>query len=756
MDLKMKINQVLRTGDKFNGTAVVNSVLFDGNKTGDNDYKIAQVKILSVENEEHKSLVNKSIKVKGYIKDEDKSQFAFKGIAQENNKYGMQISLILAYPDVDITSRKSLLAYLERVVTKNQFEELNATFKDPVEPLWNEDREGLMMVKGIGKVRVETLIQKFQHLKLELKYIREFAEFDIEQDVSRRLTEQYTGNLKGLVYYLQNDIYGLQLKTTLSFDEVDRIYLNNGGKADSDYRINGIVISEFYNKRKEGHTVVDMSDITRAVSCYVYFENANVAIKEFLDKQPEKYIKITEYEYSYKDIYNLELTIAKEINRLQRTKRDFLAHDVSRIVEEQERINGFAYTKDQIDAVLKILESPVVTLEGPSGTGKTKSVKLLLEVLRANNYSFAQCALAGKASNVMANATGYEASTIHRLLGPSLEGLGYAHDAERQLPFDVIIVDEFSMVDVDLLSSLLIAVKDGAKVVLVGDMGQLEPIGIQVMRPFVESGIIPAFKYTKIHRQAEKSAIITDSIGLRNGVNPLGDEYITGKFTHGELQDLTYYVGDEDSKLLKGGFFRFRDLCKEGVSVMDIQIITQTKKTCYTFNKSCQALVNPPVQGEMTMTKNFGGNEYVFRKGTKVINTVNNYGTVTEDGAKLPVYNGSMGIVQRVREVGNKTEILIDFEGVGLVVMDSPKTLDYAYAVTVHKVQGSQFKHTIAVIANNQRMNTRQLLYTAMTRSQLTCDIYISSNSLSTCVNSNSMYTKKTNLCDMLKNFKNY
>lgn len=748
----MKINQILKVGDKVNGTAQIKYVKF----SGEEDFKIANVKILSVENEEQKELVGKHINVTGNIKDEDKDRFRFMGITKDNITYGMQLGLTLAYPDVDITSRKSLLAYLKRIVTKLQYEELVKTFDDPIEPLWNEDREALLQVKGIGKVRVETLVERFQHLKLELKYIREFAEYEIEPRVSKILTDYYAGNLKSLMFYLENDIYSLMSKVKLSFDDVDTIYLRNGGTADSDYRLNGIASALFYKKRDEGHTIVDMSDITRAISEYVYFDDPSGKVKDLLDRQEDKYVKITKYEYSLKTLYDAELLIAKEINRLQFTQKNFLAQGLNRIINEQEKINGFAYTDEQTQAVLKILASPVVTLEGPSGTGKTKSVKLLLEVLRANNYTFAQCALAGKASNVMANATGYEASTIHRLLGPNLQGLGYAHDAENKLPYDVIIVDEFSMVDVDLMSALVVAIKDGAKLVLVGDMGQLEPIGIQVMRPFVESGIIPAFKYTKIHRQAEKSAIITDSIGLRKGINPLGDGYITGKFTHGELQDLTYYVGDEDSKLLKGGFFRFRDLCKEGVSVMDIQIITQTKKTCYTFNKSCQALVNPPVQGETVMSKKINGYDFIFRKGTKVINTVNNYDTVTEDGAKLPVYNGSMGIVQRVREVGNKTEILIDFEGVGLVVMDSPKSLDYAYAVTVHKVQGSQFKHTIAVIANNQRMNTRQLLYTAMTRSQLTCDIYISSNSLNTCVNSNSMYTKKTNLCDMLKNFKNY
>ena len=177
----------------------------------------------------------------------------------------------------------------------------------------------------------------------------------------------------------------------------------------------------------------------------------------------------------------------------------------------------------------------------------------------------------------------------------------------------------------------------------------------------------------------------------------------------------------------------------------------------HTFNKICQEYVNPEVKGEEVVEKTVGNKAYVFRKGTKVINVVNNYHTVTEDGEKLPVFNGSMGIVKRIRKISaNKSEILIDFEGIGLVVMDNAKTLDYAYAVTTHKVQGSQFKHTILVLLDNQRMNTRQLLYTGMTRSQLTGDIFASYGTIQGCTLNNQMHYKRTNLCAMLKNIENF
>lgn len=749
----MKINQILNVDDKVEGTAKVEYKLF----SGDDNYKIAKVKILSVDLEEHEKLVGKQITVTGAIKDEDESQFRFSGIAVDKGSYGLQLALILAYPDVDVTSRKSLLEYLKRMVTQLQYQELTKTFEDPIEPLWNEDREALMQVKGIGKVRVELLIERFATLKLELKYIRQYAKYRIESNVSNKLTTAFVGRLASLVYQLENNVYALQYLANLTFEEADRIYLDNGGKVDDDFRLKGIINSEFLDQKFEGHTIVNQSDVTRKLNNYIYSEDINGLVRSIFEKFPEEYVSLGDYNFALKRIYDMEYTVAEEIHRLQRTQQNFLAHSIEKIVEEQETKNKFKFTDDQINAVQTILKSPVVTLEGPSGTGKTKSVKLLLEVLRANDYTFAQCALAGKASNVMANATGYNASTIHRLLEFNPQENGFNYNAENQLPHDVIVVDEFSMVDVELLGSLLVAIKDGAKLVLVGDMGQLEPIGIQVMRPFVESGIIPAFKYTKIHRQAEKSAIITDSIGLRKGVNPLGDECTTGKFTHGELQDLTYFVGDDDNKLIRGGLIRFKEYYKAGADVMDIQIITQTKATCHTFNKICQEYVNPEVKGEEVVEKTVGNKAYVFRKGTKVINVVNNYHTVTEDGEKLPVFNGSMGIVKRIRKISaNKSEILIDFEGIGLVVMDNAKTLDYAYAVTTHKVQGSQFKHTILVLLDNQRMNTRQLLYTGMTRSQLTGDIFASYGTIQGCTLNNQMHYKRTNLCAMLKNIENF
>jgi len=739
----LRIENILENGEVIAGTAETRFVKY---RSKENDFKILSATITDVENPKHERLLGKTVTFQGRIEEDDVVQFKFSGKVTINEKYGGQIRLILAYPDVDINSRESLLNFLKRYVTSLQFDELCNTFEDPIEPLWNGNKEELMKVKGIGPVRVLKLIERFEKVKDDVEFIRAYTALDIDPNVSDKLLDAFQGNLSYLLEAIKKNVYQLQyIAPRLSFKECDRIYLSNGGKEDDEIRIIEVAENSFNQIKNEGDTVTQKYEVVGHANDLV--ENPDRVITKALEEHPDRFVRHDDGRYSSFRWFAEELMVALKLTEMMNSENNISVKDFQHIIKQEEEINGFAYTEDQLNAVDLMLKNQVVMLEGYGGTGKTASVKLLCRILTENQYTFAQCALAGKASNNMANATGCPASTIHRLLAYSGT---WGYNKDNPLPQDVIIVDEISMVDVELFSALVQAIKNGNKIVVIGDLGQLEPIGIQVMRPLIESNLIPTYTYTQIHRQAAKSTIITDSIKIRNGQNPLGNMYKTGKTQEGELGDLMYFTTDDDSKVLSYSFAMFKRLIDSGEDVSDIQVITQRKADCLTINVACQQYYQNGIKKKLsqnTVSKTFDSVEVTFHEGDKVINISNNYDTLSVDGLEIPVFNGSVGII---KNISADDDMIIDFEGIGEIIFTSVKSLELAYAVTVHKLQGSQVKNLIVALANVPRMLTRQLLYTAITRAQKACFVFSSYDAIKNSVNNNALMEKQTNLRNML------
>lgn len=1098
------------------GTAETRFVKY---RSKENDFKILSAIITDVENPKHERLLGKTVTFQGRIEEDDVAQFKFSGKVTINEKYGGQIRLILAYPDVDINSRESLLNFLKRYVTSLQFDELCNTFEDPIEPLWNGNKEELMKVKGIGPVRVLKLIERFEKVKDDVEFIRAYTALDIDPNVSDKLLDAFQGNLSYLLEAIKQNVYQLQyIAPRLSFKECDRIYLSNGGKEDDEIRIIEVAENSFNQIKNEGDTVTQKYEVVGHANDLV--ENPDRVITKALEEHPDRFVRHDDGRYSSFRWFAEELMVALKLTEMLNSENNISVKDYEHIIKQEEEINGFAYTQDQLNAVDLMLKNQVVMLEGGGGSGKaqdvnltiptpngrkrfgdlkegdlvfdrlgkptkvvaihpqglmdnyevtlsdgrkttsndehlwsyytskgnlqtktlremidsdikrsngqgskykipvaksvdypsqklavhpyvlgaligdgcntvtattissddefvvnkvadlmggvtpkkssdknfnwtfeldepehverratnvsikkhgddyrqmveitrlqnkeflesvpeivglanqksiperylhaskeqrmelvqgmmdtdgsivynkgrynttysttskqlsedfryllaslgymtnvyvderikgdrhsicycikinipnsekeklftlprrkaialecknksqhrdytkvsiikvekleskvemmcievdndehlyltndfivthnTASVKLLCRILTENQYTFAQCALAGKASNNMANATGCPASTIHRLLAYSGT---WGYNKDNPLSQDVIIVDEISMVDVELFSALVQAIKNGNKIVVIGDLGQLEPIGIQVMRPLIESNLIPTYTYTQIHRQAAKSTIITDSMKIRNGINPLGNIYKTGKTQEGELGDLMYFTTDDDSKVLSYSFAMFKRLIDSGEDISDIQVITQRKADCLTINVACQQYYQNGIKKKLsqnTVSKTFDSVEVTFHEGDKVINISNNYDTLSVDGLEIPVFNGSVGII---KNISADDDLIIDFEGIGEIIFTSVKSLELAYAVTVHKLQGSQVKNLIVALANVPRMLTRQLLYTAITRAQKACFVFSSYDAIKNSVNNNALMEKQTNLRNML------
>lgn len=385
--------------------------------------------------------------------------------------------------------------------------------------------------------------------------------------------------------------------------------------------------------------------------------------------------------------------------------------------------------------------------------GKTSSVNAMIEILK-DDYEISQCALSGKAAVNLEQATGYPSSTIHRLLGFGLDG--FKHNKENKLITDIVILDELSMVDATLFYSLVQAIRNGAKLIMLGDMGQLESIGVgNIIYDLVESGVIKHCHLTKVHRQAAKSAIITKSKDIRES-QQIVDSNFEGEETLGELQDLTL-IGYKDASSFTSEdslkptidlmIKKFKEKLKLAESVSEIMAVLPTKSrgsSCYKMNILLQDIVLPTRMLRGITIGEKSKEPYTIYKGDKVINLVNDkeasyvhverdrHGNVINEYEEFrAIYNGNMGIVQSV-DLENHS-IVVDFDGIGLVTIPKKKLSNIAlgYCITTHKSQGSGVKYVICGLDNTHYvMLTREMVYTMITRAKVHCDLIFETNAL--------------------------
>ncbi len=427
--------------------------------------------------------------------------------------------------------------------------------------------------------------------------------------------------------------------------------------------------------------------------------------------------------------------------------------------------DGYQYCFTVPSTMLVLRRNGKIFITG--NTGKTASVSGMLRVLEG--YTFAQCALSGKASVNMMHITGADGYTIHRLLGYNPQ-TGWKHSESNPLEYDIIILDEFSMVDAELFARLLCAIKDGAKLIMLGDTGQLTNIGIgNVMHDLIESGYVWTNQLTQIHRQAAKSAIITESIKLRNSEHIVKAGF-EGRVILGELQDLEIigYKEHENRKTGENGkgvqlimdeYLRIRPNVS---NIMDISVILPTnyRGTCtYKLNLLIQAVEINHKKGLNVRGLEIGGDHpYTLYIGDKVINTKNNYqsfyreylgedefGNPMYDKVKREIYNGNMGIVTAIDH--QNREIEVDFERIGKVTItaDDLSNIHLGYAISVHKSQGATIPYVIVGLDYSHfKMLSRELVYTAITRAKTHCILVAETRALRRATTTTNIISKQT------------
>lgn len=376
-----------------------------------------------------------------------------------------------------------------------------------------------------------------------------------------------------------------------------------------------------------------------------------------------------------------------------------------------------------------------------------------------SGYSILACALSGKASVRITEATGLSASTIHRALG--YQNGEFMFNKDNKLAVDIVLIDEATMINGALFLSLLEAIPTGAKVIIMGDVQQLTPIGnCQVFADILDSNVLPVVKLSKPHRQALRSGIIPTSIKIANQEQIFDGNY-TGNAIIGELEDMELDIsgkGNDESisdKIIK----HFQIELEKFHDIMEVQICVPMRLrgelSCYNLNSKIQSIYNPKLSNgneiEIFLEKKKDeAKKYIIRAGDKVINTKNNYKCINSEGDTTPVFNGNMGIVKEIEKNGMCT---IDFIGIGEVIFTKSdcKNLELGYACTVHKLQGSGFCSTIVGLDNSSYiMNNSELLYTAITRAKKYCVLIANNYAVVKSIQTKEVKTKQTFLKDML------
>lgn len=606
-------------------------------------------------------------------------------------------------------------------------------------------------VKGIGPATAALIVDRFKEKSLDILEMHPEKLAEIKgisltkaKDLSasfkkqagvRRLTEFLCAyGIKPLVALKLYRAYGSAALETVhenpyiisashigaSFAEADNLALELGIEGDSINRISAAVLFELQHNSGNGHCFIPRDKLIAATSQLISVpaDLVSDAIDSLSENGGLVCDKVANLNVCYlTELYEAETYTAERLKSMVGLKTKSSAN-IERLITKLESLYDISYAPLQKQSIEFALNNRILVITGGPGTGKTTILKGILSLYDELELETLLAAPTGRAAKRMSELTGREASTIHRLLGAKMaedgETVVFSKHEGDPLNCDALVLDECSMVDITLMSSLLKALKPGCRLVLVGDADQLPSVGPgNVFSDIIRSQTVPTVRLTEIFRQKGDSRIVRNAHMINRGEHP-DFEANTGDFFR--------------LRRLKGGTAveTIVELCArrlpENMKIpsASIQVLSPTRKGetgTVNLNKRLQAALNPP--SESKKEKLFG--EAVFRVGDRVIQTKNNYDTIwkTKDGVSgAGVYNGDIGTIAQIDPI---TETLtVDFEDkLATYSFEMLNELEHAWALTVHKSQGSEYRAVVLALSGDvQMLITRGVLYTAVTRAK--------------------------------------
>lgn len=640
------------------------------------------------------------------------------------------------------------------------------TFKDDTKRVIEEEPELLSKIKGISGKKAQDIAYQFEE-KRDLRDAMIFlSQYGINGTLAVKLYKVYEDEIYYIIkqnpYKLSEDVRGIGFKTA---DEIAR---KVGIEKDSEFRIKSAVEYILYLNAEKGNTYMKVMDLFNETKFLLDIEIENDYFETLLSNMViDRRIKIEHSTDVYLNYYyKVEAEVAKRLLSINASVADLnyeksTAEDFEKFFKEK----NILLDEMQLLFIKKSIENGVSILTGGPGTGKTTTINGIIQFFGAKNLKISLAAPTGRAAKRMSEATGYEAKTIHRLL--EVNGVVNDKDAsshgeflrneENPLETDVVIVDEMSMVDISLFNSLLKAIPLNCRLVMVGDIDQLPSVGPgNVLHDIIASEKFSTVKLEKIFRQAMESDIVKNAHKVNNGEKIKLDNKSSDFFFIEESDAM--HITARIWRLLSQKLPKYVD-----AKTSDIQVITPMKKGnlgTYKLNEDLQRALNPKAINKKEYEL---PNGKILREHDKVMQNKNDYKLdwVIKGMYDIPietgkgVFNGDIGEVIEIDKLNKKVEVLYDENRYVKYEFTDLDEIELAYAITIHKSQGSEYPAVVIPILDVPRLlSNRNLLYTAITRAKKCVVIVGSEKALNYMIQNKNEVRRQTGLCEKLINIK--
>ena len=693
---------------------LVEAVIFKSEDTG---YVVAKI----TANKEVNTIVGTMPLIK------EGQQIEVKGEWIKHKQFGRQFN-VEEYKEVLPTSTKEIEKYLSTGIIHGigpvTAKKIVKAFGEETLNILDNNIERLKEVEGIGKKKYNIIYQSYLETRELKDIIMFFQKHGVTINQCLKIYKKFGGDAQNIVsenpYILSDEISGIGFLTS------DRIAKSLGIEPISDFRIQSGIKYVLNSFSGLGNTYMPrdklINEAQRVLS--VDKELIEVNIYNSVLEGKIKIEKINEIEAVYSlPYYFCELGVTNKIITLSIENFQTINSDITFEISSFERKNNIVFADSQKEAILGAFENGIEIITGGPGTGKTTIIKCIIEIYENNGMKVLLAAPTGRAAKRMTESTGREAKTIHRLLEMGVsdnENSFFGRGEGEPLEGDVIIVDEASMIDIMLMNSLLKAIKLGTRLIIVGDADQLPSVGPgNVLRDLIDSEFIKVVRLKDIFRQGKESMIITNAHRINNGELPYlnkkgGDFFFDNRESNEEILETILDLVNRRLPLFNSKWNKIRDF----------QVLSPTRKGILgvdNLNNELQSILNPPSKDK----KERKFKDSVFREGDKVMQTKNNYSLKWNringygDNEGVGIFNGDMGFIESISEENRTVTVVFDDER--RIVYDNlyVEELELAYAITIHKSQGSEFKVIItpAFMGSAFLMN-RNILYTGITRAK--------------------------------------
>lgn len=642
--------------------------------------------------------------------------------------YGLQLQ-VTGHKVKEPEDRESIERYLGSGAVKGIGPALAgkivAKFGEDTFRIMEEEPERLAEIKGISERKAREIcvqVEEKKDLRQAMIYLQKYG---ISTNLAVKIYQKYGLGIYSILeenpYRLADDIEGVGFKTA------DEIAFRIGIHTDSDFRIQSGIFYTLLQSVQEGHVYLEEKVLSAKAAQLLEVEITDIEKylmdlameKKVVLKQDEDQVRVYPAKYYYMEMNTARML--KELN-IRYEEDDSL---IRKRIEKLEKQNESTLDERQREAVAEVVKNGIFILTGGPGTGKTTTINAMIRYFLSEGMDIRLAAPTGRAAKRMTETTGYEAQTIHRLLevsgNPEETGKGgFGRNQENPLETDVVIIDEMSMVDLPLMHALLSAVIPGTRLILVGDINQLPSVGPgKVLKDLIDSEVFPVMMLTRIFRQAQESDIVVNAHRINAGLEVRLDNK-SRDFFFLKRQDADVIIS-VILTLIQKKLPRYVD-----AKMTDIQVLAPMKKGLLgveRLNRILQQYLNPP--SPKKQEKEYG--EKIFRVGDKVMQTKNNYqleweiatkyGLVVDKG--IGVFNGDIGIVTAIHTYDETVEVEFDEKRKVKYPFKLLDELELAYAVTIHKSQGSEYPAVIIpLLSGPKQLYCRNLLYTAVTRAK--------------------------------------